>query len=163
VYNHFESKEQLFEALVRRTWEHLHQSHQLTYDPARPLGEQLAGLARRKMQNLCAPENMRMFRTILAEFLRDPGTAQGFLEALQGQEEPLVDWLQAAHRDGRLRVEDPARAAGQFWALVKGEVFWGALLDRSPVRAEAIEAAIKGALDLFLCRYRVGEPEPPQK
>lgn len=154
VYNHFSSKEQLFEALVRRTWEQLHQLHQISYDPQAPLEEQLTQMARHKMRNLCAPENMKMLRPILAEFLRDPDSARGFQEAVQEDEEPLVHWLRAAQQDGRLKVEDPRRAAGQFWSLVKGEIFWGALLSRNPVLHEAIDAAIEGALDLFLCRYR---------
>lgn len=154
VYHHFASKEALFEALVEATWEALEGASRMRYDPSAPVEAQLRAMALGKLRVLCAPEVLRMLRSTLAEFLRDPALSGEFLARTAAQEQPLVEWLRAADQDGRLRVPDPALAAHQFWALAKGEVFWAGLIQHATITEARLEAAVAQALELFLCRYR---------
>jgi TetR/AcrR family transcriptional regulator of autoinduction and epiphytic fitness len=154
VYHHFASKEALFEALVEATWAAMEGASRLRYDPSAPLEAQLRAMALGKLRVLCAPEVLRMLRSTLAEFLRDPALSGQFLARTAAQEQPLVAWLEAADRGGRMRVPDPVLAAKQFWALAKGEVFWVGLIQHAAITEAQLEAAVTQALDLFLCRYQ---------
>ena len=155
VYNHFGSKEALFQAVIEH---HIQQVQALTtvrWDPERSLEAQLGDFARSKATVADNPAWMGLLRVVLGAFIRDPELArQTALRADHG-EDALVRWLEAAHAAGRLQVADPGRAAEQFWALVKGMLFWPQVFQLSPERTREERDAIIGDLvETFLCRYR---------
>ena len=95
-------------------------------------------------------------RMALGVFIHRPELAQETATRASASDDSLALWLQMAHEAGRLQVDDPARAASQFWALIKGELFWPTIFSVGAApsgerRAEIVDAAI----ELFLCRYGV--------
>lgn len=155
VYNHFANKDALFEAILVVLWQRAETASDLEYDADSPLETQLQKLARRKLAVLADPNYLGLARALVAEAIRSPGFLQEKWAELAEQEAGLTRWIQAAAADGRLDVDDPAFAAEQFHALVKGFAFWPQVVAASPPptkaeRREIIEAAVA----MFLARYR---------
>lgn len=71
---------------------------------------------------------------------------------LAAEEDKLVTWLADATADGRLRVEDPERAAEVFWAMVSSGFFWPALY-LGPEDEQTSAPLKEEMLALFLSLY----------
>jgi len=124
VYNHFPSKEALFEAVVDRFHSEVTALKRIPYDPDRPLDDQLADFAAAKLGVLDDPAWLGLMRVGLGVFIRDPDVARATLARAAAGENHLAVWLEAAAADGRLAVEDATLSAEVFWAMVSGALFW---------------------------------------
>lgn len=151
VYNHFPSKDALFQAVVDAYGAAMHGRKQVTYDPARPLEDQLAQFIAAELALWTDPVWKDFTRALLAMFLKDPGLARA--QAVRhAADDPMEAWVRAAADDGRLAVADPALAAKVFAALVGGAFTWPA------VYRGGLDPASPGALEdevvqTFLGRY----------
>lgn len=154
VYNHFPSKEALFRAVTADLIDQVRQAMTVSYDAERPLRDQLLELAHHEVEAFSARGFLATTRAILAEAVRNPDLVrEAFADAAHG-DSPVSAWVIAATNDGRLVVEDPALAAEQLAALLKGPLFWPAALGLTPPprrkeRARVIEAAV----EMFLATY----------
>lgn len=151
VYNHFGSKEALFEAVVDAGWAQMEAQGEVRWDPARPVAAQLADFAAAKARLAANPEHLGLLRVVLGAFIQHPDLAQRTAIHAAAGESALVRWLIAANAAGALRVPRPVIAAEQFWALVKGAVFWPRIFGLGEPSAEAADEAIA----TFLARYGV--------
>ncbi len=124
VYNHFPSKEALFEAVVDRFLGEVTALKRIPYDPGRALEDQLADFAAAKLKLLDDPVWLGLMRMGLGVFIRDPDVARATLARAEAGENHLATWLEAATADGRLAVEDATLSAEVFWAMVTGALFW---------------------------------------
>ncbi len=156
VYNHFGSKEALFQAVFERLVEQIHALKRFAYDPDAPLAEQLTRFARAKSALAEEPGWQGLLRTLLGVFMHQPQLViTAMLKAKDG-ERALHDWLRAAAADGRMVVPDPTRAADLFWNMVSGALFWPQLF-LGPLPAKHRDEAIEDIVETFLCRYRAPE------
>lgn len=154
VYNHFSSKDALFTAITMDLLEQIHTAMQIRYDPARPLDEQLRQVAVNEIEVLTGSEFVGMFKVLLAESFASPDMAQQVLAEAQDQPSPVNVWIQAATNDGRLSVDDPDLAAGQFLSLLKGAFFWPVVTGYGDApTGEAANSVIDGAIRMFLDHY----------
>ena len=156
VYNHFPSKDELFEAILRQLWECATAEEGLPYEPRRPLREQLGELLRRKMRLMQDRGFMDLARVAIAEGVRRPDRARELIERLEeGQgEEALTAWIRAAAADGKLKPLDVDLAEQQLHALVKGAAFWPQLaLGAPPLTAKQQAQVVDGAVEMFLRCY----------
>lgn len=152
VYNHFASKEALFEAAFNRLKESVERLKAIPYDPNRSLAEQLAEFIDAKRAVASNPAWLRLSKVVMAVFVAHPELARETMERLAEDEDQFVSWLKRATADGRLVVEDPQRAADVFWGTVTGTFFWPRLFLGPVDDAEA--AALKEEMvALFLARY----------
>ncbi len=156
VYNHFGSKEALFGVVFDHHLAQMGARTRIPWDPARSVRAQLQEFARAKLSTVDDPLWMGLMRMALGVFIHRPELAQETATRASASDDSLALWLQMAHEAGRLQVDDPARAASQFWALIKGELFWPTIFSVGAApsgerRAEIVDAAI----ELFLCRYGV--------
>ncbi len=151
VYNHFESKLVLFQAVAAELFQQADAAIQTEYNPASGIRVQLSALAARKLKLNQDPNFLGLFRAIFADFARDPQLAAETMARTQRGEGSLVKLLRAAHQDGKLKTPDPEKAATKFWALLKGEGFWpqlmGHQLDASP---EENQRLIDETVDIFM-------------
>ena len=151
VYNHFGSKEALFQAVVADSMEKMAALKAVVWDPSRTLESQLEDFARAKSVIAADPDFVGLLRVVLGVFIREPQLAR---EAMQMTDDAdaLVVWLRAATEAGRLDVPDPRLAAEVFWGAVGGTMFWpvafGGELD--PDRCAALTREI---IATFLARY----------
>ena len=157
VYNHFESKEALFRAVVARLFEESMALKEVAWDPARPLEDQLADFVRAKTLLSEDKAALCLTRVVLGVYMRRPELMQEVVARAAEDETALADWLRQAHDAGRLSVPDPALAAHMFGKMTAGVLFWPQLLD-GQMEAEERETLTREVVATFLARYRPVSP-----
>jgi len=153
VYNHFGSKEALFEAVVARLFEAAAALKNVEWNPDRPLEDQLADFARAKTMIAEDDASRCLARVVLGVFVRQPELINEVLVRSTENENALVVWLQKADAAGRLSVPNPELAASMFWAMASGALFWPQLL-KGPLEPGERELVMREVVQTFLARYR---------
>lgn len=161
VYSHFGGKAALFEAIIsancNRMLESLDGCGALPGgpDPADPAAV-LETLAHRLLEIILAPSGLARFRVVMAESARFPELAEIYYRS--GPERAsarLAAYLRELHRDGVLDVPDPALAAGQFFGMVRGDLFLrGSLRVAAPAGENELSEIVSAAVRSFLRAYR---------
>jgi len=154
VYNHFESKDALFESILDILWSRVHDATEVPFDPSRDVRDQLRELALRELDLLADDNYLGLARAMMAEAIRSPELAAKAWGDLHTREAGITKWIRSAAKDGRLVVDDPAFAGEQFTALIKTFAFWPQLLGSipAPTKRERKKLA-DAATDMFLARY----------
>lgn len=157
VYNHFPSKEELFEAILWRLWDRSHAEADIGYDAQRPLRAQLLAVLEQKMELLNDASFIDLSRVAMAEMMHTPERAQAMVARLSEKEEGLPRWIRAAQQHGALRAGvDPQYAAHQLHGMVKSFAFWPQLaMGRAPLTAAEQQQVLGDAVDMFLGFYAV--------
>lgn len=157
VYNHFPSKDELFEAILGQLWERGHSLPEIRYDAGQPLRAQLLAVLEQKMQLLNDASFIDLSRVAMAELMHTPERARALVERLSEKEEGLPQWMRAAQQDGRLRASvDANYAAHQLHGMVKSFAFWPQLAMGQPPLAPAVQQQVLAdAVDMFLGFYAV--------
>ena len=149
VYNHFPSKEALFEAVVERFMGEVSALKAIPYDPEESLESQLGEFANAKVKILEDPAWMGLMRMGMGVFIRDPKLARRTMAQAEAGEDHLAIWLQAATEDGRLQVENTELASQLFWAMVSGALFWPQVL-QGPMDPELVQILRAELIRIFL-------------
>ncbi len=159
VYNHFESKEVLFRAIVTLMAEAASQALTVAFRPDQPIERQLYDLGWAEGRLLTDPSFMRMARMVMCETMRDPVLAE---EASAKMEHFKIfeHFMAKAREAGLLRIEDPVLAAEQFLGLIKTRAFWPVIFSGVPVGRAEMETIIRDAVRIFLNSYGPEETEP---
>ncbi len=152
VYKHFDSKENLFRELMRRHWAKFAATLDVTYDPKRNIRDQLLDLGHAEGRLMTSPEIMSTTRLVLSEVLRSPELVE------QNQQKTdfkaaFVVMLAEAAADGKLRIDDPHRAAEEFISLIKGKAFWPVVYGEPVVTPEEMSRIIASSVDMVMSRY----------
>ncbi len=155
VYNHFESKEVLFRAILDHMTEAVQLALQIEYEPGKPIAEQLHAVGWAEGRLLTDPQFMRMARMVVGETMRDPVLAAQMNERMQ-HKAVFGRFMAAAHAGGDLRAPDPTLAAEQFIGLIKSRAFWPVVFSGVPVDRAAMEDIVRDAIRLFLKGYGPG-------
>lgn len=155
VYNHFRSKEQLFEAIAAELIERVQEVSQRPYDPAQPLEAQLEAIGAHVLDMLASPSFLTLARVTLAELIRSPELARRTYGLFRARQTGLARWLADAAADGRLAVAEPDRAADRFMGLLNAFALWPQLLGGQPVPDAAERARIlQPAVAMLLWQHR---------
>jgi TetR/AcrR family transcriptional repressor of mexJK operon len=160
LYAHMPSKEALFGEVVARRCSAMADEMDRVAVHDQPLPQAMRGLARFWLGFVLSPSSIGVYRTVIAEGARFPDLARAFFDA--GPARGLAHirgWLAEEQRRGRLRADlDPGRAAAQFAALVRGELFTRVVLGITPDPTDAeIEAGVDAAVDVLLRAWAVTE------
>lgn len=155
IYGHFETKEELFEEVVRvRAEEVLAQlipAAEPSGDPAADL--ETLGVAFQRV--LLVPEARAWNRLVIAEADRRPQVARTLFESGPARLLGLVaTYLGKETQAGRLRVERPAEAAEHFIGLIGGVELIRGLLASQPARTDRDRRQrARRAVAVFLAAY----------
>lgn len=154
LYNYFKSKEELFEAFVRRTCTHLREQIENFPDDG-DVRERLVNMAWEFIDHLMSPEAIAIHRLVVGEGERFPELARLFYEAGPGPGVPRAAELVRRLMDqGVLRDADPVQAAHQFKDLALSGLFhlrlWGIIKDPTP---EQRRKHAEVAVDTFMRAY----------
>lgn len=154
VYNHFPSKDLLFEAVMLEQVRKLReQTFSLSSDMGRP-EDVLFGLGVGFVSGVLSPQNMKMVRQLVSEGWRFPHLGKAFMQEgpIKGTE-LLASYLQALCDEGVLRIEDTMLAAQQFIALAEvGQANRAHMTGAFPSQHE-ITMRVASAVRLFLRGY----------
>ena len=163
VYAHFESKEGLFEALLRQMLGDLVDTPPEAVSNKGDIEAALIAYGSARIEWQLDPRTLGLLRAATAEAIRRPAWAQGILTSVD--DEAFETWLAEADAKGFLAVPDPAEAARMFWATIKGALFYPVLVGIEPSpnatqRQRVIAEAVRGFIEAHRTgRKRVRAPQ----
>jgi len=153
VYNHFASKENLFQEVVAGFLAEQHVLKQIDYDPAQTLEAQLTAFAQAELFLINSPSRLGLSRVLTSVFIRDIEYARTTRAKYASPHEPFVKWLLAAHADNKLQIDNPALAAMVFYAMIEGALTWPALFQQTII-TDRVKPLMDELLATFISRYR---------
>ena len=155
LYSHFESKESLFEAIVRDAGDEMVAPIRRA-DADADVEATLTALGKEFVRLALSPWVNALHRLVVAESVRFPELGRLYYEtASEKLWNVVADYLAEQARRGTLRIENPRLAAEQFCAILSGHPHVRLQLgvDRRRSR-RAMEDDVKYGVELFLhgCR-----------
>lgn len=154
VYNHFASKEALFDETIMAMFESSAGQLELGYQPERSLREQLAELMSQKMRTLADPDFLALARVAIGEAIHAPERTLPVIARLGEREEGVTTWIRAAQADGRLKAGDPTFAATLLQGQIKTFAFWPQIaMGAAPLRPDEQARVIDAAVSMFLSYF----------
>ncbi len=158
VYNHFASKEVLFQAITQELCDRAMQISEYPYNPEIPVRRQLQTIAHQEISLLSSAEFLDMVKMITSESLASPDLTRANFENFQDTGIGVVKWIIEASKDGKLAVTNPVIAGKQFLALIETFALWPQLYGVKPIpKKEEQQIIIDSAVEMFLCRYGASE------
>jgi len=158
VYNHFTSKEALFQAITQELCDRAMQISEYPYNPEIPVRNQLQAIARQEISLLSSAEFLDMVKMITSESLASPDLTRANFESFQDAGIGVVKWIIEASKDGKLAVTNPVIAGKQFLALIETFALWPQLYGVKPIpKKEEQQIIIDSAVEMFLSRYGTSE------
>lgn len=167
LYVYFESKEDLFAALVTEECKRTAEAC-FDLDPDAPAEDTLRELGRRYIEAMLEPSHVSTIRMVIgvAEKLPDIGRAylQAGPEAGVGR---LSEWLKAKMERGELAMEDVELAAWQFILgchakLVMPMIFGDASRPDAAVVDRLVDHTVRTFMSAFARRRRQTDPSPQE-
>ena len=151
LYNHFESKEELFEAISEIMVERNTAMKQVAYAPDQPLDKQLVNALERYVATITEAEVMGLNRMVISELLRDLERSRAFFAEMATHDYPITQLIKEAMEAGALRHADPILAANQLLGLVKTFFFWPEFLLGEKQKVDGI---MQDCVAMFLSHYK---------
>ncbi len=152
VYNHFVSKEQLFELATTELWRSSKSAASVAFDPEKSAEQQLLTICRQCLAVYEQEDFIELARVVMAEYIRSSEKAQAAMQRMATQEGGLENWLAQAQQQGVLTIPDIQIAVTQFWGMFKAFVFWPRVFNFS-TRSEVDEAALLSSIRMFVDFY----------
>nr|WP_298686733.1 TetR/AcrR family transcriptional regulator [uncultured Dongia sp.] len=155
VYAHFQSKEQLFVAIVRAACLSYAENAMPEVRDAPDMRSALTRIGHSIAGFLMAPRTMAIYRVIVAEGPRFPGLAQGYYETgPRTFKRLLAKYLTEAVEKGLLQIDNPRLASEQFCSMVRGPLYMKVLLDlKDDPDLLDTNTVVDGAVEVFLRSY----------
>jgi TetR/AcrR family transcriptional regulator, regulator of autoinduction and epiphytic fitness len=154
VYNHFENKEALFQAITQEICDNATHVSDYTYDPDTPIETQLQAIATNQMKLLTSDELLSTLRMITSESLASPELTQENFENFEENGFGVVKWIKKATKDGKLLVKDPVMAGKQFIGLIDTFALWPQLYGiKSTLKKSEQKKVIDSTVVMFMNAY----------
>ena len=158
VYNHFASKEILFQHITNLLIESVENSSTRPYSPDQPLAKQLTDVLSGAWDALTSERLIVLSRVILSEYMRNPEMSQQTMERIANSEDGLNAWIKAAAKDKRLKKINVDVAATILRGAIKEACHAPMLFCDLPAPSAKDKAfMLKEIVGMFLGRYGVGE------
>ena len=163
IYSHFADKSELFRAIIQYRCDKLCMPTSFLSEAKAPVERALLKIARHVASLIYHADSLRLMRVVQAEAAHHPETVQIFYEVGPRRvKAAFADLLRELDRRGRIAVPDPARAAEQFFSLLKGETLQRTLMFQMPAPGKKeLDAHVKATVAFFLaaCRPRKTKPQ----
>ncbi len=157
VYNHFASKENLFQAVVLELIEQKAQTQVYEYRPEQPLAAQVKEIAQQQIEYFTKPGRLSLARVVVSESIRRPEMGKWIYQKIDKLQGGLVGWIKQAAADGRLQAPDPVLAARLFNSLIGGMAFWPLVLGgRQALRGQKLADLAQAITGMFLGHFGRG-------
>ena len=151
LYNHFESKEALFEAISEIMVEQNRRMAPVPYDPDRDFIEQLKEALWRYVEVITDETALGLNRMVISELIRDLDRSRAFFSESETHDYPITLLVSEAMEAGVIRKADPVFATNQLLALVKNFYFWPEFfLGENPTPKDVLDDCIA----MFMAHYK---------
>lgn len=154
VYNHFVSKEQLFDLATTELWRTSKSAASVAFDPSQSAEQQLLTICRQCIAVYEQEDFIELARVVMAEYIRSSEKAQAAMQRMVNQEGGLELWLAQAQQHGILTIPDIQVAATQFWGMFKAFVFWPRVFNLS-TETKIDEAFVLSSIRMFISFYSI--------
>ena len=157
LYNHFPSKDALFEAIVRSVSDRVLAAltpHLGDGD----LRQMLTSMGTGYLNVLLSPDGLALYRAMVSEAPHFPDLARSFFENGPGRaSRHLARFFRQQKAAGALDMSNPQLAAEQFLGMIRGDLHLAAVLTARKPNRRKIAEAVTQAVDLFLAS---ADPKP---
>ena len=154
VYNHFATKDALFQAILQRMFEKLSQGGEKYFDPNLSIKKQLCQIAEDEVAMLSSDAFLRVAKIAIMQVMQHPELAQAMNENALGCKRYLDAFLADACAAGVLKITDIPFASKQLIYQLKSFIFYPALFgfekQTDAIRTHIIDETIT----MFLARYQ---------
>lgn len=157
VYSHFGDKESLFAEAVRAHCEEGMPTDLFVAEPHTPVRERLLAIGNAFFSMIMTPEAIAGHRILCSPQVASSSMPEAFWAAgPQRVQASFAELLQRRVASGELDIDDCARAASQFFTLLKGEPHAHAVFGFCcSGRVDSPEQHVASVIDLFLRAYAV--------
>ncbi len=152
IYNHFPSKEILFQAVVGDFVRQRNEMKPIEYSSDLPLADQLRRFAEAELFLIDDPIRRGLSKFLTSYFLVDTSRVNQFQEQIKISHQEFIHWLEAARLDNKLGFTSSQLPARMFYGLVEGCLTYPALIsDGANLRDK--DELLDEMVSLFLSRY----------
>lgn len=150
LYNHFPSKDALFEAIIDDV------SNRVLTALQPPLNEDdlsnaLLTMGMGYLNVLLSAEGLALYRALISEAPHFPDLARAFFENGPGRaSRHLAEFFREQKANGVIDVDDPQIAAEHFLGAVRGDVHLTAALGVRKPSSQLVKATVSQAVETFL-------------
>lgn len=154
VYNHFATKDLLFQAILQRMFDKLSQGSVVRFDASSPIDQQLRQIAEDEVAMLSSDAFLRVAKIAIMQVMQRPELAKVMNDSALGCKRYLETFLTDACAMGVLKITDIPFASKQFVYQLKSFVFYPTLFGLEK-QTKAIQGRIiDEAVAMFLARYQ---------
>ncbi|MDE0695499.1 MAG: TetR/AcrR family transcriptional regulator [Boseongicola sp.] len=151
LYNHFDSKEALFEAIAGIMVERNRSMEPVPLDRDRDFVEQLKDALWRYVGVITEETAIGLNRMVISELIRDLDRSRQFFTETETHDYPITRLISEAMDAGMIRKADPFVATSQLLALVKNFFFWPEFfLGENPTPKDVMDDCVA----MFLAHYK---------
>ena len=150
LYNHFESKEVLFQAISKIMIERKTTVATVPFDPARDLETQFIETLERYVEAVTEPETLALTRMVHAELLRDLERSRVFFTELATYDDPITQLISGAMKAGALRKANPEYAAKQLIGLIRSFFYMPEFMLGQKLETDGV---MQDCVKMFLSHY----------
>lgn len=154
VYNHFNSKEELFVSILAHLSEGDHPVFDQDFSSDQSIEDQLLEIARIEVDILQSKDVQQYARILLGELIRSDDMVQLFESKRPSCHAGFIIWLEKTIAEGKLAVADSELASEQFFGLLKTHAFWPTLFNKQLLDTESKEQAARSTVTMFLNTYK---------
>lgn len=154
VYNHFATKDELFQAILQRMFDKLTQGGDISFTPSEPIAAQLQHIAEQEVAMLSSDAFLRVAKIAVMQVMQQPELAKSLNDNALGCKRYLEHFLADACNAKVLRIDDISFASQQFIYQLKAFVFYPALFGMHKCNGAEQKHIISQTIAMFLARYQ---------
>lgn len=154
VYNHFATKDLLFQAILQRMFDKLSQGNLVRFDASIPIAQQLRKIAEDEVEMLSSDAFLRVAKIAIMQVMQRPELAQLMNNSAMGCKRYLESFLTEACAANVLEIADIPFASKQFVYQLKSFVFYPTLFGLETQTKTMQEHIIDEVITMFLARYQ---------
>lgn len=154
VYNHFATKDELFEAILNDMLAKINYGEIIHYNADESIEQQLVTIAEQEVAMLTEPDFLRLAKIAFMQMLQRPELAKSLSNNNIGCMTYLEDFLKQAKTAGALKGGELDTAAKQFVYQLKAFVFYPLLYGFETVTEQQNNKVIEQTVSLFLAKYK---------
>lgn len=152
LFNHFPTKEALFDHMVDIVIEQTGAITSAPYDPSRPIRDQLIKSLQDYIAAITDEAYMRLNRMVMSEYLRDQELAHRIFAHAEMNTNPVRGIIEAAIADKLIDDVDPHYATDMLSGPAIRLFFWPQFLVGAEVSQDA-QTVYEDSVDMFLARF----------